>query len=263
VKSLLIRCYPARWRDRYGDEFEAILDERPLGPFDVADILLAAIDAHLHLRGIDAASHHTRGFTMSLRIGGSAAILGGVLFLAGLVASSIDHSDDGASPWTAFLLAGTAAPLLALIGLSSFQARRHPRLIWTAFAVPAIGTAVSCVGIVGMAVLGDRPLVGDFSPWEIWVFGVFGTVLGSALFAVATYQTRALSRRAAALLATGSIVLVAVLVVGMTGIVPAMVGDAAVVTSVLMLAGLLAFAAGWIALGWTALRLERPAAAAA
>jgi len=263
VKSLLIRCYPARWRDRYGDEFEAILDERPLGPFDVADILLAAIDAHLHLRGIDAASNHTRGFMMSLRIGGSAAILGGVLFLAGLVASSIDQSDDGAGPWTAFLLAGTAALLLALIGLSSFQARRHPRLIWTAFAVPALGTAVSCIGIVGMAVVGDRSLIADFSPWEIWIFGIFATVLGSALFAVATYRTRALSRRAAALLATGSIVLVAILVVGMTGIVPALVGDAGVVTSVLMLAGLLAFSAGWIALGWTALRLERPAVAAA
>jgi hypothetical protein len=48
-----------------------------------------------------------------------------------------------------------------------------------------------------------------------------------------------------------------------TGIVPALIGDAGVVTSVLILAGLLAFSAGWIALGWTALRLERPAAAAA
>jgi hypothetical protein len=114
-----------------------------------------------------------------------------------------------------------------------------------------------------MAVLGDRPLVGDFSPWEIWVFGVFGTVLGSALFAVATYQTRALSRRAAALLATGSIVLVAVLLVGVTGILPATVGEGGVITSVLILAGLLAFSTGWMALGWTALRLERPAVAAA
>jgi MFS family permease len=263
VKSFLIRCFPARWRDRYGDEFEAILEERPLGPFDVADILLAAIDAHLHLRGIEAASQRRRGFMMSLRLGGSAAILGGILFLAGFVASSIDQNDDGAGPWTAFLLASAAALLLALIGLSSFQARRHPRLIWTAFAVPALGTVLSCVGIVGMAVVGDRPLVAGFSPWEFWIFGVFGTVLGSALFAIATYQTRALSRRAAALLATGSIVLVAVLVVGMSGLWPAGVGDAGWVSTVLILAGLLAFSTGWIALGWTALRLQQPTATAA
>ena len=51
MRSFLIRCYPARWRARYGDEFEAILEERPLGPFDVADILLGAFDAQLRLRG--------------------------------------------------------------------------------------------------------------------------------------------------------------------------------------------------------------------
>ena len=115
MTSFLIRCFPARWRDRYGDEFEAILEERPLGPFDVADILLAAIDAHLHLRGIEAASQRRRGFMMSLRLGGSAAILGGVLFLGGLLASSIDQTDDGDGPWTAFLFAGTAALLLELL----------------------------------------------------------------------------------------------------------------------------------------------------
>ena len=32
MKHALIRLYPARWRARYGDEFEAILEERPLRP---------------------------------------------------------------------------------------------------------------------------------------------------------------------------------------------------------------------------------------
>jgi hypothetical protein len=68
--ALLLRLYPARWRDRYGDEFAAVVEERPLGPFDVADILLGALDAHLHVRGLGAASQHGKGFAMSLRIGG-------------------------------------------------------------------------------------------------------------------------------------------------------------------------------------------------
>jgi MFS family permease len=263
VKSFLVRCFPARWRDRYGSEFEAILEERPLGPFDVADILLAAIDAHLHLRGIEAASQRRRGFMMSLRLGGSAAILGGVLFLGGLVASSIDQTDDGGGPWTAFLFAGTAALLLALIGLSAFQARRHPRLIWAAFALPAIGMAMACIGIVGMAVAGDGPLVAGLSPWDIWVLGILGTVLGSALFAIATYRTRVLSQRAAALLATGSILLVAILVIAATRVWTAGTGDAGVVTTVLTFVGVLAFTGGWIALGWTALRLQEPTVTAA
>ncbi len=70
VNHLLLRAYPARWRARYGDEFEALLAERPLGPFDIADILLGALDAQLKLRGLGAASEHRRGFSMSLRIGG-------------------------------------------------------------------------------------------------------------------------------------------------------------------------------------------------
>ena len=63
--ALVLRLYPARWRARYGDEFAAVLEERPLGPFDVADVLLGALDAHLHLRGLGAASQHAKGFAMS------------------------------------------------------------------------------------------------------------------------------------------------------------------------------------------------------
>jgi len=31
MRSVLVRLYPARWRDRYGEEFQAVLEERPLG----------------------------------------------------------------------------------------------------------------------------------------------------------------------------------------------------------------------------------------
>ena len=87
--SLLVRAYPARWRARYGDEFLAVLEARPLGPFDVADVLLGALDAHLHLRGLGAASEHGKGFAMTLRLGGYAAIVGGSLFFIGLAAASM------------------------------------------------------------------------------------------------------------------------------------------------------------------------------
>ena len=51
MSAWLVRCYPATWRVRYGDGFEAVMDERPLGPLDMADILLGALDAHLRQRG--------------------------------------------------------------------------------------------------------------------------------------------------------------------------------------------------------------------
>jgi hypothetical protein len=43
----LLRLYPRAWRDRYGDEFLALLDDRALGITEIADIALGALDARL------------------------------------------------------------------------------------------------------------------------------------------------------------------------------------------------------------------------
>lgn len=259
MRTLLVRLYPARWRARYGDEFSAILEERPLGPFDVADILVGALDAQLRLRGRGADPQHARRFTMSLRVGGAAAILGAILFLTGFVLTSIDDREGvEAFPGAAVILTGTALLLLALIGLSSFQARRHPRLIWTAFAVPAIGLTLTGVGIVALVARGDGPLLAGLSPWDVWILGVFATVVGSCLFAIATYRTGAMPRFAAGLLAAGSAVLLGVMIVGM-----GFVGLPQALAQALVLVGLVGFSAGWVALGWTAIRLDRLASATA
>jgi hypothetical protein len=46
--SRLVRLYPQAWRDRYEDEFTALLEERPPTPGDVLDTIRGALDAHLH-----------------------------------------------------------------------------------------------------------------------------------------------------------------------------------------------------------------------
>jgi hypothetical protein len=257
MRSLLIRLYPARWRARYGDEFEAILDERPLGPFDVADILLGALDARLRLRERGADTQKGMAISMSLRFGGAAAIVGALLFPAGLILASLNEGRD-LFPGAALMVAGSGGLLLALIGLSSFQARKHPRLIWTAFALPALGTVMSSTGLVAMATFGDRPFVAGLSPWSIWALGVIATVIGSALFALATYRTGAFPRLAAGSLAIGSGILVLMIVVGASGLVAGLDRFA----PGFMLGGLVAFTIGWIALGGAAIRLDAPAAAA-
>ncbi|HEV8488283.1 MAG TPA: hypothetical protein VGQ58_00675 [Candidatus Limnocylindrales bacterium] len=255
MRALLLRCYPARWRARYGDEFAEILAERPLGPFDVADVVLGALDAHLHLRGLGAASEHGRGFAMSLRIGGIAALFGGVLWFIGIAGSSATEFDG---LFASLALIATASLLVAMIGLSAFQARAYPRLIWLAFGIPALGAVISLVGYYGMATVGDGPFLGDVSPWYVWMIGTLLMIMGSGLFAFATWRASSLSRGAAAVLvaaAVGVLILVPNLM-GVVSFIPEALGPLASIVA------LGAFGAGWSGLGLSALRMDRAALAA-
>jgi hypothetical protein len=256
--ALLLRLYPARWRARYGDEFAAVLDERPLGPFDVADILLGALDAHLHLRGLGATSQHAKGFAMSLRIGGYAAIVGGALWLLVLAGNAINDGGESAAPFLGYAIVGaTAMTLVALIGLSAFQARSHPVLTWAAFAIPAIGAVIGLLGYAAIVATGDSDstLIGGISPWMIGSIGFLTMVAGSSLFAIATWRTRSLSRTASGLLAVGA-VLVVLALLGLGG---RFLGSP--ITMVPVIAAIIVFPAGWIAMGVSALRVDRVGAA--
>jgi hypothetical protein len=250
--ALLLRLYPARWRDRYGDEFAAVLEERPLGPFDVADVLLGALDANLHLRGLGAASQHGKGFAMSLRIGGYAAILGGVLWLLALAGNAINNGGESPSPLIfVALIEATIATLVALVGLSAFQARKHPVLVWAAFAVPAAGAVIGLVGWAGMAVTGDSDaaIIGGLDSWIIMSIGLLTLLLGSGLFAIATWRARSLSRWAAALLGFGAFLLVPAIAGATGGMVPEVFAIS------FLLSAIVAFPAGWMGLGISALRV--------
>jgi hypothetical protein len=256
VIALLLRLYPARWRDRYGDEFAAILESRPLGPFDVADVLLGALDAHLHLRGLGAASEHRKGFTMSLRVGGYAAVIGGILWLLVLAGNAISNGGDPFGPWLGLsIVAATLATLIALIGLSAFQARRHPLLTWAAFAIPAFGAVVGLIGYLAIVATGDSDanLIGGISPWMIGSIGILTLFLGSSLFAVATWRTRTLSRAGSALLGFSAILVILALIGVGGSILPSPI------EMVPVIAAIVAFPAGWIALGVSALRMTGPA----
>ncbi len=252
--ALLLRLYPAAWLARYGDEFAAVLEQQPLGPFDVADVLLSALDAHLHLRGLGAASQSQKGFVMSQRIGGYAAIVAGILWLIALAAQVINNGGDGA-PWMFFVIvSATVLTLVALTGLSAFQARRYPALTWAAFAVPAASAVVALIGFAGLAAGGDsdRPLVAGVGAWGIMSIGMMGLFIGSGLFALVTWRVRTLSRAAAAVLGFGAITMIAVLTGTAGGLVPS------TFQPVLMGATVLAFSGGWAGLGISALRVSGP-----
>jgi cytochrome b6-f complex iron-sulfur subunit len=48
LHRFLLRWYPAAWRERYGEEFLALLEQRPPGIRQALDIAGAAVDARLH-----------------------------------------------------------------------------------------------------------------------------------------------------------------------------------------------------------------------
>jgi len=47
-RTWLLRLYPRAWRDRYEDEFAALLEQCPFWLGDLLDIIVGAIDAHPH-----------------------------------------------------------------------------------------------------------------------------------------------------------------------------------------------------------------------
>ena len=247
----IVRLYPGAWRERYGDEMEALLAERPLGPFDVVDLLLGAFDAHLHLRGLGHASEHEKGFTMSLRTAGIAAIMGGsfwgltwaLIFLNDLVGAG-----DGNFP-VAFLTISVAAiaTLAALAGLSAVQARVHRRATWLSFLAPAVGLIFVLVGFVGM------PVAEVF--WAIGMIGLLLYLVGVAVFGIVTYATGVFRRLPPALIAAGGIV-------GGAAFLGLLGSGGADVPMWVALLGVLVMSVGWILIGVDAVRRGRSTMAA-
>ena len=171
------------------------------------------------------------------------------MWVSGMAGNALDGSDS-LWPWLGLSLVGTMILLVALIGLSAFQSSPVP--------TPHMGGVRSSrsrrgdvprVGLVGMATTGDEPLVGDLSGWYLWFIGSLALFGGSGLFAIATWRSEALSRRAAALLGAGSLV-----------IVPAALGangGPETLAGLLLIVSITAFAGGWVALGLSALHTER------
>jgi hypothetical protein len=252
MRSLLIRCYPARWRERYGDEFLALLEERPLGPYDVADILLGALDARL--RSHRAAGSPERGLPMSLRLGGFAAITGALILAVswfGTIAGALPF--DG-RVLVALILVGLASLLVSLTILSAFQARAMPALVWTAFALSALGAIGYMVGMLGLMGVEEGDVAADGIGKTMstvgFAAGGLAAVVGFALFGIATFRSGVLSRPGAVLIATGpalgAFAWIAALTVSWN------------LGAVLFVAAMGCFLIGWIVLGIAAIRLDHP-----
>lgn len=222
-----------------------VLESRPLGPYDVADVLLGALDARVTRFRLLERGATRGGHQVVLRIGGYGAVAGGILWFVGMAGASLLDMPEG-TPFLVLAMLGMVGLLLAFIGLSAFQAHRAPALAWAALAIPSVGILVALVGMYGMATI---PIgsVGSEEAWEIWFLGLLATFVGSVLFAIATVRAAVLSRRSAITLAIS-----AVLIVALSLGFPVQLGEDLGPLAVAVV--MAAFSGSWVVLGLGALR---------
>ncbi len=122
--SRLIRLYPRSWRERYEEELTVLLEDRPPGPSDVLDLLLGALDAHLHRRAAGSRPawsrpERDRGPHRCHRGGGGRSAPGPSRSRWRCRSTGAWRPTDGTLELTLSLL------VVALAALSAVQARSH------------------------------------------------------------------------------------------------------------------------------------------
>ncbi|RZU41387.1 hypothetical protein [Edaphobacter modestus] len=124
LARLLMRFYPRRWRERYGAEFEALLQCGPASLRTIADIMLSGFCEHIvPTLGADM-SHQTYPFGLIIRqptafvpIAMSLAALTLVLVTITVFGVAHQPSDEGTSAHIWQLLMAGQLPLLALFAI--------------------------------------------------------------------------------------------------------------------------------------------------
>jgi hypothetical protein len=127
--SRLIRLYPRPWRDRYEEEFLALLEERPPTMGDLLDTVRGALDAHLNPQGQAEPTPWTH------RIPGLLALIAGAMWSVAFIAFVFWHDK-------AWELAGLipVSMLLMFLSLPGDYMAAHGRQI--AIALGVVGLCI-------------------------------------------------------------------------------------------------------------------------
>jgi hypothetical protein len=187
--AIALRLFPTAWRERFGEEFGALLDQTPSTPAVLFDVAVAAVDAHLHPTG---PRRRWPLMIERLRLSELVVFASWVVFVvAGLAFQRMTEGapfslDAAAQPVIglayAAIVAGAVVSLLAVIvagvpiaaaiGRAAIERGRWREV--GLLAVPPISLAIWVALTAVLLSLGDPP-TGD--PWRVVAFlgwvGVF------------------------------------------------------------------------------------------
>ena len=195
--SGLVRLYPAAWRDRYEDEFVALLAARPPTLGDRFDIVRGAIDARIHPQVRRApedpilTDQRAADLVVARRLG-YASLAGAVVWIATwivavngpLVVDGIRSYHDGAAAMPLYMLS-----VALLVGGLIGQLLWLPQSARLARAGFVIATPFLCLWA--------------FGPWLLFAF--IGATLGLVALAIGAARAGAWPVPASVLLAASSI----------------------------------------------------------
>jgi len=179
----LVRLYPEAWRQRYGDEFAAVLEQQPASVVEVLDIVWGAMDAHLFPQAPEGR------FRMFTRIAGLAALTAGIALLVGFIGIfGAGFADLDVNRYTVpvFYLGA----IIGLVGIHLRQVVIRPGLAWLGFVAAFIPLGWGIVGIVLSPMVAVPQLMagelGYLAGAALWIGSV---VLGATLLAIRVFPT--------------------------------------------------------------------------
>jgi hypothetical protein len=187
-----LHLFPRAWRERYGIEFGALLDATRATPIVLFDVLVAAVDAHVHPTG---PRRRWPLMIERLRLSELVVFSSWVVFVVaglafqrmteGLPFSVVASSYPAVGLAYAAIVAGAVISLLAVvvagvpiavaIGWTALERRRWRQV--GLLAVPPVTLAIWIGLTVALLTQGDPPSSG---PWRVGAF-----LLWVAVFAVA------------------------------------------------------------------------------
>jgi hypothetical protein len=150
----LIRLYPASWRERYGEEFMALLQSRPPTRRDRLDIVRGAIDARIHPQRLHelpprVASGVDRLLALAaVAVGALLTVWAGIIIVAEPRWGTGSQLDDGliAASYSAGFI-GIVIAMAVLVGI----AYRYADELGRAGVVGALVAAAAFLMILGQA----------------------------------------------------------------------------------------------------------------